>query len=115
MARAAFNSSNSNPDLFKAILQKRQNDELGEVVDDSLDRAARAREERAEQDRIEREAERRARRLEYFKEVEAEDARRLREREALAEQDQREREAERQVELKAQTEADRRRSGEIWA
>jgi DNA polymerase II large subunit len=113
MARAAFN--NPNPDLFKAILQKRQNDELGEVVDDSLDRAARAREERAEQDRIEREAERRARRLEYFKEMEAEDARRLREREAIAEQDQREREAERQVELKAQAQADRRRSDELWA
>jgi DNA polymerase II large subunit len=115
MARAAFNNSNANPDLFRAILQKRQNDELGEVVDDSLDRAARAREERAEQDRIEREAERRARRLEYFKEMEAEDARRLREREAIAEQDQREREAERQVELKAQAQADRRRSDELWA
>ncbi len=113
MARAAFNSSN--PDLFRAILQKRQNDELGEVVDDSLELAARLREERAEQDRIEREAERRARRLEYFREVEAEDARRLREREAITEQAQQEREAERVAELKAQAEADGKRTDELWA
>jgi len=113
MARAAFN--NSNPDLFRAILQKRQNDELGEVVDDSLDQAARLREERAERDRVEREAERRARRLEYFKEMEAEDARRLREREALTEQAQQEREAERDAELKAQAQADQNRSNEMWA
>jgi len=107
MARAALNSNN--PDLFRAILQKRQNDELGEVVDDSLELAARLREERAEQDRFEREAERRARRLEYFREVEAEDARRLREREAIAEQ------AQRDADTRAQVEADRKRTDELWA
>lgn len=114
MGRAAFDGSTS-ADLFKAVLKKQQSDEVGRVVDDSLELAARLREERAERDRIEREAEERAERLRRFKELEAEDARKLREREDLEEEDARERELQHAADRKAQLIAEMRRRDELFA
>ncbi len=114
MALASFEST-TNPDLFKAILSKKQSDEIGEVVDDSIALAAKLREERAERERLEREAEERAERLRYFREMEAEDAKRLNEREAIAERDRQEDEAERDQQERAQLIAELRRADQLWA
>lgn len=114
MARTTFNH-NTSAELFKAVLSKKQSDEIGKVVDESIELAARLREERAERDRIEREAKERAERLRYFQELEAEDAKRLKERETLEEKDRLENEAERDREKRAQAIAEMRRADQLWA
>lgn len=83
---------------------------IGQVVDESVALAARLREERAERDRLEREAEEREQRLAFFAEQEREDIREVAERRRLEEEARREREAEREAETARQVEADR-----VWS
>ncbi len=96
--------------LFRAALQYEQSERLGEMVDESIRTAARHREERAERDRLEREAEEREQRLAYFRDLEQEDAQRVAERRRLEEEARVERENEREVEERAQREADARKA-----
>lgn len=102
-------------DLFRTALQHEQSERLGELVDESLRTAARHREERAERDRLEREAEEREQRLAYFRELEREDAHRLAERRRLEEEARVERENERELQERAQREADLRRAENMRA
>ncbi|GAB4385558.1 MAG: hypothetical protein Kow0022_11900 [Phycisphaerales bacterium] len=97
-------------ELLRTALRHRQSERLGEIVDESTRRAAEYRKEQAERDRAEREAEERRQRLDFFRELEHEDAQRLAERKRLEEQARIEQENRRKREQVAQLEADIQRA-----
>lgn len=97
-------------ELLQTVLRHRQSERLGEIVDQSTRRAAEYRKERAERDRAERQAEERQQRLDFFRELEHEDAQRLAERKHLEKQARIEQEDQRKREQAAQREADLERA-----
>ncbi|RMH11786.1 MAG: hypothetical protein D6695_08375 [Planctomycetota bacterium] len=104
------NPGSFNAELFRAQARHDQARRMGQIVDESVERAARIREERAQRDQLEREAEEREERLAYFRALERKDAERLAQRRRLEKQAQLERELEREREQRAQIEADRART-----